>query len=98
MTTTPGPRVHEIEHHSAERATTRPVVSGTQGVVTAGHPLVAMAGMRMLIARGAAGVGGAGGDRRPSYTLCGEGVARVYDARRGETLALSGQGTAPALA
>ena len=34
------PRVHEIEHHDAERETTRPVVSGTQGVVSAGHPLV----------------------------------------------------------
>ena len=29
------PRVHEVEHHTAERATTRPVVSGTQGVVVA---------------------------------------------------------------
>jgi gamma-glutamyltranspeptidase / glutathione hydrolase len=105
MTTTPGPRIHEIEHHSAERATTRPVVSGTQGVVTAGHPLVAMAGMRMLIAGGnafdaaaAAGFAAAVVEPTASYTLCGECVAMVYDARRGETLALSGQGTAPALA
>ena len=48
----PAPRVHEIEHHSADWATTRPVVSGTQGIVAAGHPLVAMAGMRMLLAGG----------------------------------------------
>src|SRR5262249_59482926 len=33
-----------------------------------------------------------------SYTLCGECVALVHDARTRETLALSGQGTAPALA
>src|SRR3989440_10113197 len=46
------PRVHEIEHHAAERATTPPVVSGMQGVVVAGHPLVSMAGMRMLLAGG----------------------------------------------
>ena len=94
-----------MEHHTAERATTRPVVSGTQGVVSAGHPLVAMAGMRMLIAGGnafdaaaAAGLAAAVVEPTASYTLCGECVAMVYDARRGETLALSGQGVAPALA
>ena len=94
-----------MEHHTAERATTRPVVSGTQGVVSAGHPLVAMAGMRMLIAGGnafdaaaAAGLAAAVVEPTASYTLCGECVAMIYDARRGETLALSGQGTAPALA
>jgi gamma-glutamyltranspeptidase/glutathione hydrolase len=94
-----------MEHHAAERATTRPVVSGTQGVVSAGHPLVAMAGMRMLVAGGnafdaaaAAGLAAAVVEPTASYTLCGECVAMVYDARRGETLALSGQGVAPALA
>jgi gamma-glutamyltranspeptidase / glutathione hydrolase len=104
MTTSPG-RVHEMEHHSAERATTRPVVSGTQGVVSAGHPLVAMAGMRMLLAGGnafdaavAAGFAAAVVEPTASYTLCGECVALIHDARRGETRALSGQGTAPALA
>src|SRR5947207_9944063 len=99
------PRVHEIEHHAAERATTRPVVSGTQGVVSGGHPLVSMAGMRMLIAGGnafdaavAAGFAAAVVEPTASYTLCGECVALVHDARTGQTLALSGQGTAPALA
>ena len=43
------PRVHEMEHHGAGLATTRPVVEGTQGVVSAGHPLVSMAGMRMML-------------------------------------------------
>jgi gamma-glutamyltranspeptidase / glutathione hydrolase len=104
MPTTPG-RIHELEHHTAERATTRPVVAGTQGVVSAGHPLVAMAGMRMLLAGGnafdaaaAAGFAAAVVEPTASYTLCGECVAMVYDARRGEARALSGQGTAPALA
>ena len=99
------PRVHEIEHHAAERATTRPVVSGMQGVVAAGHPLVSMAGMRMLLAGGnafdaaaAAGFAAAVVEPTASYTLCGECVAMVYDARRRESLALSGQGTAPARA
>jgi gamma-glutamyltranspeptidase/glutathione hydrolase len=99
------PAVHETEHHAADQATTRPVVAGTQGVVSAGHPLVAMAGMRMLLAGGnavdaavAAGFAAAVVEPTASYTLCGECVALVHDARRGQTLAVSGQGVAPALA
>ncbi len=99
------PRVHEMEHHTAERATTRPVVAGTQGVIATGHPLVSMAGMRMLLAGGnafdaavAAGFAAAVVEPTASYTLCGECVAMVWDARGRETFALSGQGTAPARA
>ena len=99
------PRVHEMEHHSADWATTRPVVAGTQGVVAAGHPLVSMAGMRMLLAGGnafdavvAAGFAAAVVEPTASYTLCGECVALIHDARRCETHAVSGQGTAPGLA
>src|SRR5947209_20498341 len=97
--------INEFEHHTADRATTRPVVSGTQGVVAAGHPLVSMAGMRMLMTGGnafdaavAAGFAAAVVEPTASYTLCGECVAMVYDARRRESVALSGQGTAPAAA
>jgi gamma-glutamyltranspeptidase/glutathione hydrolase len=81
------------------------VVAGTQGVVAAGHPLVAMAGLRMLLAGGnafdaavAAGFAAAVVEPTASYTLCGECVALVHDARRQETTAVSGQGVAPALA
>ncbi|PYM14038.1 MAG: hypothetical protein DMD81_19225, partial [Candidatus Rokuibacteriota bacterium] len=98
-------RVYEMEHHSAERATTRPVVSGTQGVVSAGHPLVSMAGMRMLLAGGnafdaaaAAGFAAAVIEPTASYTLCGECVAMIHDARTREVRAVSGQGVAPARA
>src|SRR5262249_26236389 len=98
-------RAHEMEHHTADWATTRPVVAGAQGVVSAGHPLVAMAGMRMLLSGGnafdavvAAGFAAAVVEPTASYPLCGEGVALIHDARRAETHALSGQGTAPALA
>ena len=98
-------RAHEMEHHTADWTTTRPVVSGTQGVVAAGHPLVSMAGMRMLLAGGnafdaavAAGFAAAVVEPTASYTLCGECVALLYDARTGQTHALSGQGTAPARA
>ena len=101
----PTGRVYEMEHHSADRATTRPVVSGTQGVVTSGHPLVSMAGMRMLLAGGnafdaavAAGFAAAVVEPTASYTLCGECVAVVHDARSRQLHVLSGQGVAPALA
>ena len=95
----------ETEHHQTDQATTRPVVSGTHGVVSAGHPLVSMAGMRMLLSGGnafdatvASGFAAAVVEPTASYTLCGECVAMIYDARRGEMRAVSGQGTAPALA
>src|SRR5437867_2214420 len=101
----PTGRVHEIEHHSADRATTWPVVAGTQGVVSSGHPLVSMAGMRMLLAGGnafdaavAAGFAAAVVEPTASYTLCGEWVAVVHDARGRQLHVLSGQGVAPALA
>src|SRR6059036_4235701 len=98
-------RIHELEHHAANWTTTRPVVSGTQGVVSAGHPLVSMAGMRMLLAGGnafdavvAAGFAAAVVEPTASYTLMGECVALVHEARKGRTQVVSGQGTAPALA
>ena len=101
----PTGRIHELEHHAADWATTRPVVSGAQGVVAAGHPLVSMAGMRMLLSGGnafdaavAAGFAAAVVEPTASYTLCGECVALIHDARKRESFAVSGQGTAPALA
>jgi len=99
------PRVHEMEHHAADWATTRPVVAGTQGVVVTGHPLVSMAGMRMLLSGGnavdaavAAGFAAAVVEPTASYTLCGECVALVHDGRTRDTVAVSGQGVAPKLA
>ena len=99
------PQVDEMEHHAADWATTRPVVSGTQGIVSTGHPLVSMAGMRMLLSGGnafdaavASGFAAAVVEPTASYTLCGECVAMIHDARSRETLAVSGQGVAPALA
>jgi gamma-glutamyltranspeptidase/glutathione hydrolase len=99
------PSIHAMEHPDADRATTRPVVAGTQGVIATGHPLVSMAGMRMLTTGGnafdaavAAGFAAAVVEPTASYTLCGECVAVVHDARSGATRVVSGQGVAPALA
>ena len=96
---------HADEHNSVEWATTRPIVSGLGGVISSGHPLVSMAGMRMLLSGGnafdaaaAAGFAAAVIEPTASYTLCGECVAMLYDARSDRTIALSGQGSAPALA
>jgi len=98
-------RVHEMEHHTADWTTTRSVVSGMQGVVASGHPLVSMAGMRMLLAGGnafdaavAAGFAAAVIEPTASYTLLGECVALIHHARGHETLSVSGQGTPAALA
>src|SRR5881296_4099748 len=95
----------ETEHQQTDQTTTRPVVSGTHGVVSTGHPLVSMAGMRMLLSGGnafdaavAAGFAAAVVEPTASYTLCGECVALIHDARSREILAVSGQGTAPASA
>ena len=95
----PSGRIHELQHQVADRSTTRPVVSGTQGVVAAGHPLVSMAGMRMLLSGGnafdaavAAGFAAAVVEPTASYTLCGECVALIHDARARQTLAVSGTG------
>jgi gamma-glutamyltranspeptidase/glutathione hydrolase len=99
------PTVHEMEHHAVDFATSRPVVAGTHGVIASGHPLVSMAGMRMLLSGGnafdaavAAGFAAAVVEPTASYTLMGECVAMLHDARKRETLAVSGQGTAPARA
>ena len=95
----------QSEHHATSLTTTRPVVSGTHGVVSAGHPLVSMAGMRMLLSGGnafdaavASGFAAAVVEPTASYTLCGECVAVIHDSRSGKMLTVSGQGTAPALA
>ena len=82
--------------------TGRPVVRSTQGVISSGHYLTSMAGMRLLLAGGnafdalvAAGFAAAVVEPIASYSLAAEGVFMLYDAASGDLLSLSGQGTAP---
>ena len=82
--------------------TTRPVIYGTQGVISSGHYLTSMAGMRMMLAGGnafdaiaAAGFAAAVTEPIASYSLGAEGVFMLYHADSGDLLSLSGQGTAP---
>ena len=95
-------------HHNLEQGdeslpgTGRPVVRSTEGVISSGHYLTSMAGMRMLLAGGnafdalvAAGFAAAVVEPIASYSLAAEGVFMLYDSASGDLLALSGQGTAP---
>ena len=73
-------------------------------MVSSGHCRGSMAGMRMPLsaamfdAAAAAGFAAAVIEPTASYTLCGECVAMLHDARSDRTAVLSGQGPAPALA
>ncbi len=82
--------------------TSRPVIYGTQGVISSGHYLTSMAGMRMMLDGGnafdaivAAGFAAAVTEPIASYSLTAEGVFMLYHAKSGDLLSLSGQGTAP---
>ena len=79
----------------------RPVVHGTHGIVSAGHYLTAMSGMRMLLSGGnafdaaaAAGVTAAVVEPIASYSLATEGSIMLYHAPSRQLRALSGQGVA----
>ncbi|MQF68962.1 gamma-glutamyltransferase family protein [SAR202 cluster bacterium AD-804-J14_MRT_500m] len=82
--------------------TGRPVIYGTEGVISSGHYLTSMAGMQMLINNGnafdaliAAGFAAAVVEPIASYSLAAEGVFMLYDKNSGDILSLSGQGVAP---
>ena len=85
--------------------TGRPVVHSTTGVISSGHYLTSMAGMRMMLSGGnafdaavAAGFAAAVIEPIASYSLAAEGVFMLYHAASGDLLSLSGQGVAPAKA
>ena len=81
--------------------TGRPVIHGTHGIVSAGHHLTALSGMRMLLAGGnafdaavAAGFTANVVEPTASFSLGAEGSFLLYHAASGKLWALSGQGTA----
>src|SRR5688500_2961439 len=85
-----------------EGFTTRPVITGRKGVVTAGHYLAATAGMDVLRDGGnAVDAGVAMGFclavlEPQSNGIGGESPMLIHHAQTGRTVALNGQGTAPA--
>ena len=95
-----------LEQGDPDRPSTgRPVVYAKQGVISSGHYLTSMAGMRMMLNGGnafdavvAAAFAAAVVEPIASYSLAAEGVFMLYDAETGQTLSLSGQGVAPGAA
>jgi len=81
--------------------TTRPVVSGTRGVIAAGHHLAASAGLEMFARGGnAVDVGVAAGFalavlKPQDNSLGGECPILIYSPMLQRVVAISGQGTAP---
>jgi gamma-glutamyltranspeptidase/glutathione hydrolase len=100
---TTSPTGYSLEQGDVNRPpTSRPVVYATQGVISSGHYLTSMAGMRMLLTGGnafdavvASTFAAAVVEPIASYSLAAEGVFMLYDAKSGDLLSLSGQGTAP---
>ena len=94
---------YELEQGDVKLPDTgRPVVRSTKGVISSGHYLTSMAGMRILLNGGnafdalvAAGIAAAVVEPIASYSLAAEGVFMLYDSASGDLLSLSGQGTAP---
>ena len=94
---------YELEQGDVELPDTgRPVIRSTRGVISSGHYLTSMAGMRILLSDGnafdalaAAGLAAAVVEPIASYSLAAEGVFMLYDSASGDLLSLSGQGGAP---
>ena len=88
--------------NTTQQSTGRPVIRSTEGVISSGHYLTSMAGTKMLLSGGnafdalvAAGFAAAVVEPIASYSLAAEGVFMLHDAKTGDVLSLSGQGTAP---
>ena len=98
--------VHNLEQGDVALPDTgRPVVRSNEGVISSGHYLTSMAGMKMLMAGGnafdamvAASLAAAVVEPIASYSLLAEGVFMLYDSDSGDLTSLNGQGGAPAAA
>lgn len=81
-------------------STGRPVIYANNGIISSGHYLTSMAGMKMLLSGGNAfdalvssTIAAAVIEPIASYSLGAESVYMIYDAKNDEILSLSGQGT-----
>ena len=98
--------IHNLEQGDvALPETGRPVVRSNEGVISSGHYLTSMAGMKMLMAGGnafdamvAASLAAAVVEPIASYSLLAEGVFMLYDSDSGDLTSLNGQGGAPGAA
>ncbi len=98
--------VHNLEQGDvALPETGRPVVRSNEGVISSGHYLTSMAGMKMLMSGGnafdamvAASLAAAVVEPIASYSLLAEGVFMLYDSESGDLTSLNGQGGAPGAA
>ena len=80
--------------------TGRPVIYSMKGVISSGHYLTSMAGLRMLLEGGnafdavvASTIAAAVVEPIASYSLGAESTFMLYDKKSGDVLSLSGQGT-----
>ena len=93
----------QAEHTDVTQYPTgRPVVHGTQGIVSSGHYLTSMSAMQMLLSGGnafdaavAAGFTAAVVEPIAFYSLATEGVIMLYHAPSRQLRVVSGQGVAP---
>jgi gamma-glutamyltranspeptidase / glutathione hydrolase len=82
----------------------RPVVMGTHGMVSSGHPLVSNVALDVLKRGGNAADAGAAAlfaamvVEHTHHSLGGESAILYYDAKQGKTFAVNGVGPAPKLA
>src|SRR5438034_9836664 len=87
--------------HGSKAGSYRPAVAGRNGMVAAGHPLAAQAGVRTLMAGGnavdaAIAVAAALNVVEPSMSgIGGDGFLMIYQADSGEVACVNGTGPAP---
>src|SRR5436305_3598001 len=87
--------------HGSKAGSYRPAVAGRNGMVAAGHPLAAQAGVRTLVAGGnavdaAVAVAAALNVVEPNMSgIGGDGFLMIHWAIRGEVVCLNGTGPAP---